>query len=359
MSHHLFSPLTLRDVTLRNRVVVSPMCMYSSEDGFANDWHLVHLGARAAGGAGLVIAEATGVEARGRISPQDLGLWKDEQIEPLARITRFLKEQGAAAGIQLAHAGRKASTYRPWERGASPAVPESEGGWRTIAPSAIPFADGWPDPHALTTEEIGEVVSAFGQSTRRALDAGFDLIEVHGAHGYLANQFLSPISNRRTDQYGGSFGNCTRFLREVVEEVRRVWPERLPVFVRLSVTDWADEGVPAWDVDQSVELSRQLKPLGVDLIDCSSGGSLPSARIPVGPGYQTAFAARIRAEADIATGAVGMITSPHQADHIIRSGQADVVLLARELLRDPHWPSRAARELRQEIPAPAQYARAW
>lgn len=359
MSDHLFAPLTLRDVTLRNRIAVSPMCMYSCEDGKANDWHFVHLGTRAVGGAGLVIFEATGVEARGRISPQDLGLWKDEQIEPLHRVNIFLKGHGAAAGIQLAHAGRKASTHRPWEKAATPAVPEGSGGWRTVAPSAIPFVEGYPHPDALTVEEIGDIIRAWGESAQRALEAGFDVIEVHGAHGYLINQFLSPISNQRTDTYGGSFANRTRFLREVVNEVRRVWPERLPLFVRLSVTDWAEPGVASWDADQSVELARILKMLGVDLIDSSSGGNLPQAKIPLGPGYQTHFAARLRAEAEIATGAVGMITSPAQADHIIRTGQADIVLLARELLRDPYWPLRAAKELRQEVPAPPQYARAW
>ena len=359
MSHHLFSPLTLRGLTLRNRIAVSPMCQYSSVDGMASDWHLVHLGSRAMGGAGLVITEAAAVEARGRISPQDLGLWKDDQIEPLRRINRFLKEHGAASGIQLAHAGRKASTHRPWERSAVATVPESEGGWQTVAPSAVAFTEGYPHPTALSTDEIAAIVRAWGAAARRAHGAEFDVIEIHGAHGYLAHQFLSPISNQRTDEYGGSFDNRTRFVREITEAVRREWPENRPLFVRLSVTDWADNGVAAWDVEQSVELSRLLKPLGVDLIDCSSGGSLAKATIPVGPGYQTAFAARLRTEAGVATGAVGMITSPVQADHIIRTGQADLVLLARELLRDPYWPSRAAHELHQTIPAPVQYVRAW
>jgi 2,4-dienoyl-CoA reductase-like NADH-dependent reductase (Old Yellow Enzyme family) len=353
---HLFDPLNLRGVTLRNRIVVSPMCEYSSEDGFANDWHLVHLGSRAVGGAGLVLTEATAVEARGRISPQDLGLWKDEQIEKLRHINRFLHEHGSASGVQLAHAGRKASTYRPWQRGESATVPESEGGWQVVAPSALAFTDGYPEPNALTVEEIGGIVRAFGAAAQRALAAEFQVVEVHGAHGYLVHQFLSPLSNTRTDEYGGSFENRTRFALEVVAEIRRHWPENLPVFVRISATDWVEGG---WTVDESVELSRMLRELGVDLIDCSSGGTSATAKIPTGPGDQTAFAERIRREAGIATGAVGMITAPEQADHIIRTGQADVVLLARELLRDPYWPLKAAKTLRQEVPAPPQYVRAW
>jgi 2,4-dienoyl-CoA reductase-like NADH-dependent reductase (Old Yellow Enzyme family) len=353
---HLFSPLTLRDVTFRNRIAVSPMCQYSSVDGFATDWHLVHLGSRAVGGAGLVIAEASGVEARGRISPQDLGIYRDEHIEPLQRITRFIYEHGAVAGIQIAHAGRKASTHRPWERGSQPAVPESEGGWQVVAPSPLPFDAGYPQPGALSEAEIGDVVRAFGQAARRALEAGFQVVEIHAAHGYLLNEFLSPLSNQRTDRYGGSFENRTRIVREVVEEVRRHWPERYPLFIRFSVTDWVEGG---WDTGQSVELARLLKPLGVDLVDCSSGGNSPKARIPVGPGYQTIFAEQVRREAGILTGAVGIITSAHQADHILRTGQADMVLLARELLRDPYWPARAAKQLGHEIPIPVQYTRAW
>ncbi|MFN3652041.1 MAG: NADH:flavin oxidoreductase/NADH oxidase [Armatimonadota bacterium] len=353
---HLFEPLTLRDLTLRNRIAVAPMCQYSSEDGFANDWHLVHLGSRAVGGAGLVIAEATAVEARGRISPQDLGIWEDAHVEPLSRVTRFIREHGAVAGIQLAHAGRKASTARPWEGGRP--VTEAQGGWRpVVGPSALPFADGYPVPEALTEDGIRGIVDAFAEGARRSLLAGFELVEIHAAHGYLLHEFLSPLSNRREDRYGGSWENRTRLVREVVTAVRRVWPERLPLFVRFSATDWVEGG---WDVEQSVELARALRPLGVDLIDCSSGGSVPSAgAIPIGPGYQTPLAQRIREGAGIPTGAVGLITRPEQADHIVRTGQADLVFLARELLRDPYWPLRAARELGQPIPAPAQYQRAW
>ncbi len=349
----LFAPLALRSVTLRNRLAVSPMCMYSAVEGRANDWHLVHLGGRAAGGAGLVIAEATAVEARGRISALDLGLWEDAQLEPLARIVRFVEGQGAAAGIQLAHAGRKASTSAPWEGGGP--VPVAAGGWTTVGPSPIPFAEGYPAPEALDLAGIRGVVAAFASAARRAQAAGFRVVEVHAAHGYLLHQFLSPLANRRTDEYGGSFENRTRLVREVVAAVRAAWPEALPLLVRISATDWVEGG---WDADQSVELCRALRDLGVDLVDVSSGGQVPSARVPVGPGYQTAFAERIRREAAVATGAVGMIVSPEQADHVIRSGQADLVLLARELLRDPHFPLRAARALGREGPWPKQYARA-
>jgi 2,4-dienoyl-CoA reductase-like NADH-dependent reductase (Old Yellow Enzyme family) len=352
---HLFEPLSLRGATFRNRIVVSPMCQYSSQDGYANDWHLVHLGGRAAGGAGLVFTEAAAVEARGRISPQDLGLYQDGHIEMLHRITAFVKQHGAVAGIQLAHAGRKAGTARPWEGGGP--LSEEHGGWSPIVgPSALPFDSAYETPDALEESGIQEIVRAFGLAAQRAEQAGFEVIELHGAHGYLLNSFLSPLSNHRSDGYGGSFQNRTRFLREVVAEVRRVWPERLPLFVRLSVTDWAEGG---WTIEDSIELARTLKPLGVDLIDCSSGGNAPRVAIPLGAGYQTAFAARIRREADIPTGAVGMITAPQQADTIVRTEQADMVLLARELLRDPYWPLRAAKELHQEIPVPPQYERAW
>lgn len=353
---HLFTPLTIREVTFRNRIAVSPMCEYSSEDGFANDWHLVHLGSRAVGGAGLIITEAAGVEARGRISPQDLGIYKDEHIEPLHRINRFLHEHGTAAGIQIAHAGRKASTRRPWERDKPTLVAEDEGGWQPVAPSPIAFDTGYGTPTALSESEIAEVVRAFGKAAERALAAEYQVVEIHAAHGYLLHEFLSPLSNQRTDSYGGSFENRTRIVREVVEEVRRHWPERLPLFIRFSATDWVEGG---WDIQQSVELAKALKPLGVDLVDCSTGGNVPKVHIPVGPGYQTTFAETIRREAGIATGAVGMITSPQQADHIIRTGQADITLLARELLRDPYWPALAAKELRQEVPIPIQYERAW
>ncbi|HZA55134.1 MAG TPA: NADH:flavin oxidoreductase/NADH oxidase [Candidatus Udaeobacter sp.] len=350
----LFDSLTLRDVTLRNRIAVSPMCQYSSENGFANDWHFVHLGGRAVGGAGLVFTEATAVIREGRISPQDLGIWSEDHIEPLTRITHFIREQGSVAGIQLAHAGRKASTYRPWDgRGA---IPEAQGGWHeVVAPSALRFAEGYPLPEALTEDQIQGVVAAFAAAARRACDAGFAVVEIHAAHGYLLHEFLSPFSNHREDRYGGSFENRTRLLREVASAVRRAWPDRLPLFVRISATDWEAGG---WDLEQSVELARQLKSLGVDLIDCSSGGNLAQAKIPVGPGYQTPFAERIRREVAIPTGALGLITSPVQADHIIRTDQADLVLLAREFLRDPYWPLRAARELGHAIPWPVQYLRA-
>jgi 2,4-dienoyl-CoA reductase-like NADH-dependent reductase (Old Yellow Enzyme family) len=351
---HLFDPLSIRDLTLANRVVVSPMCEYSSTDGFANDWHFVHLGSRAVGGAGLVLTEATAVLPEGRISPQDLGIWSDKHIEPLARIVRFIHEQGSVAGMQLAHAGRKASTYRPWE--GNSAVPESKGGWKkVVAPSALPFTDNYPMPHALTNDGIQEIIAAFAAAARRACDAGFRVIEIHGAHGYLIHEFLSPLSNQRDDAYGGSFENRTRFIREIVAAVRSSWPKGAPLFVRISATDWVEGG---WDIRQSVELARGLKELGVDLVDCSSGGTVPHADIPVGPGYQSAFAEQIRREAGIMTGAVGMITSPVQAEHIIATGQADAVIMAREFLRDPYWPLRAARELDQPISWPVQYLRA-
>ena len=351
---HLFDPLTIRDITFANRVFVSPMCEYSSTDGFATDWHFVHLGSRAIGGAGLIFTEATAVTPEGRISPQDLGIYRDEHIEPLARIVRFISEQGAIAGMQLAHAGRKASTYRPWE--ANGMIPVSKGGWTNVlAPSAIPFSDQYPMPQALTDQGIKEVVAAFASAARRACEAGVRVIEIHAAHGYLIHEFLSPLSNQRTDSYGGSFENRTRILREVVSAVRDVWPERAPLFVRISATDWVEGG---WDIDQSVELSRQLKTLGVDLIDCSSGGNVARAKIPVGPGYQTPFAEQIRRETGILTGTVGMITSPVQAEHILATGQADAVIMAREMLRDPYWPLRAARELGQSIAWPIQYLRA-
>jgi 2,4-dienoyl-CoA reductase-like NADH-dependent reductase (Old Yellow Enzyme family) len=353
---HLFDPLSLKSVTLRNRIGVSPMCMYSAEDGLATDWHLVHLGARATGGAALVIAEATAVSPVGRITPGDAGIWDDKHVEPLRRINHFIRSQGAVAGVQLAHAGRKASAARPWEGGAH--LADDRGGWPPVAPSAVPFGGGLDKvPHALSIDEITAVQAEFVAAARRALTAGYEWVELHSAHGYLAHQFLSPLSNHRTDRYGGSFENRVRFLRETVRGVRAVWPERLPLTVRLSCTDWVEGG---WTIDESVELSRLLKHEGVDLIDCSSGGSSATARIPVAPGYQVKFADRIRREAGIATAAVGMITEPKQADEIVRSGQADVVLLARELLRDPNWPLRAASELgRRPAPAPVQYVRAW
>jgi 2,4-dienoyl-CoA reductase-like NADH-dependent reductase (Old Yellow Enzyme family) len=351
---HLFDPLTIRDVAFANRVFVSPMCQYSSTDGLPNDWHLVHLGSRAVGGAGLVMTEATAALPEGRISPQDLGIWSDDHVEPLRPIVRFIHEQGSVAGMQLAHAGRKASTRRPWE--GDGAVPENESGWKNVvAPSAIPFTENYPMPQALTRDGIREIVAAFAAAARRACDAGFRVIEIHAAHGYLIHEFLSPLSNQRDDDYGGSFQNRTRMLRELVQTVRGAWPKGAPLFVRISATDWIKSG---WDLEQSIALARELQQLGVDLIDCSSGGSVPHAKILVGAGYQTPFAQRIRRETGILTGAVGMITSPAQAEHIINTGQADAILMAREFLREPYWPLRAAAELRQSVSWPVQYLRA-
>jgi 2,4-dienoyl-CoA reductase-like NADH-dependent reductase (Old Yellow Enzyme family) len=354
-SSHLFSPVQLAGVTFPNRVFVSPMCQYSSEDGFSNDWHLVHLGSRAVGGAGLVMTEAAAVLAEGRITPQDLGLWKDEHIPRLKRIVEFLHGQGARAGVQLAHAGRKASMARPWAPEQRSLAP-SEGGWKNVmAPSAIPFAENYAQPSALDLAGIQTITRAFTRATERALETGFDLVELHAAHGYLLHEFLSPLSNRRSDQYGGSFENRIRLVVEVVDAVRAVWPAELPLLVRISATDWAEGG---WDIEQSVALAKVLKAHNVDLIDVSSGGMTPQQVIPLGPGYQTPFAERIRREAQIPTGTVGMITDAVQAEHILRTGQADVVLLARELLREPYWPLQAAKELGDSTSWPAQYLRA-
>lgn len=351
---HLFSALTLRSVTLRNRLMISPMCMYSAkDDGLANDWHLAHLGARAAGGAGLVCVEATAVEPRGRISPADLGLWGDQHVEPLARIASFVASQGAVPAIQLAHAGRKASTAAPWE-GGGPLSP-AQGGWEPVAPSALPFALGSPTPHALAAEELPGLVDAFAQAARRALAAGFQAVEIHAAHGYLLHQFLSPLSNQRSDPFGGDFASRTRLALQVVEAVRSVWPERLPLMVRLSTTDWASGG---WDVEQSVELARLLKARGVDLVDCSSGGLVPHAQVPVGPGYQVPAGERLRLEAAIPVVAVGLITDAKQADALVREEKADVVAIARQSLRDPNFPLHAARELGVDVAWPLQYQRA-
>jgi len=350
----LLTPFPLREVVFRNRIAVSPMCQYSSEDGFANDWHLVHLGSRAVGGAALVMTEAAAVEARGRISPQDLGIWKDEHGEFLARITAFVRQQGAVAGIQLAHAGRKASTRRPWD--GSGVIPEAEGGWRAVAPSTAPFNPGEPAPAELSKAEIRGTVASFAAAARRALRAGFRVAEIHAAHGYLVHEFLSPLSNHRTDEYGGAFENRIRLALEVAIAVRAVWPGGLPLLVRVSATDWAPGG---WDIDECVELARRLKAVGVDLIDCSSGGLVPQQKIALGPGYQVPFAARIRKEAGVATGAVGMITTPQQAEEILSSGKADMVLLAREFLRDPYFPLHAAKALGGEVKAPVQYLRAF
>jgi 2,4-dienoyl-CoA reductase-like NADH-dependent reductase (Old Yellow Enzyme family) len=349
----LFDPLQLRGVTLRNRIVVAPMCQYSSVDGFVNDWHVVHLGARAVGGAGLILTEATAVSPEGRISPEDLGIWLDEHVEGLARINAFAHEQGAATGIQLAHAGRKASTWRPWAD-QSGEVPPAEGGWETVAPSAEPFAPHYPHPVELDAAGIEQVIADFRRAAERSVAAEFDVIELHAAHGYLLHQFLSPLSNHRTDEYGGDLAGRSRLLREVVTAVREVWPQERALFVRVSASDWLEGGVSPSDF---LELIPQLRELGVDLIDVSSGGNA-AATIPLGPGYQVPFAAALR-EAGSPTGAVGLITSPEQADHIVRTGQADVVLLARELLRDPYWPLRAAKALGVEPDEPAQYARAW
>jgi 2,4-dienoyl-CoA reductase-like NADH-dependent reductase (Old Yellow Enzyme family) len=350
---HLFTPISLRSVECRNRIFVSPMCQYSSRNGFPTDWHLVHLGSRAVGGAGLVMVEATAVTPEGRISPDDMGLWSDEHAAALARIARFVREQGAVPAIQLAHAGRKASTAAPWTGGG--AVPIGDGGWQVSAPSALAFGPGYQAPHALTTGEIAGLADSFADAARRANDAGFEAIEIHAAHGYLLHQFLSPLSNQRTDEYGGSYDNRVRCPLEVARRVRAAWPDRLPLLVRLSATDWVEGG---WTLDDSVELSRRLRAEGVDLIDCSSGGLVPGAKIPAGPGYQTPFASAIRARAGIATAAVGLVTSPEQAEQIVATGAADAVLLAREMLRNPYWPLTAARRLGAEVPWPRQYERA-
>ena len=328
--------------------------MYSSEDGFSNEWHFVHLGAFAVGGSGLVFTEATAVEPRGRISPQDLGIYKDEHVEHLSKITRFIKEHGAAPGIQLAHAGRKASTRRPWD-GRGTIAPD-DGGWIPVGPSPVPFSDAYPTPAELTRDDIQTIVQSFAKAAERSLAAGFELVEIHAAHGYLIHEFLSPLSNLRADAYGGSLQNRSRFAREVIESIRKVWPERLPLFIRISATDWAEGG---WDIEEAVEFCRIIKPLGIDLVDCSTGGNIWSATMEVGPGYQVPFAEQIKREAHIPTGAVGLITSPEQSEHILRTGQADLVVLARELLRDPFWPRRAAAALKAEIQPPKQYERAW
>jgi 2,4-dienoyl-CoA reductase-like NADH-dependent reductase (Old Yellow Enzyme family) len=353
---HLFEELKIRDVTLRNRIAVSPMCEYSCTDGLANEWHFVHLGSRAVGGAGIVFTEGTAVLPEARISPQDLGIWSDRHAAALEPIVRFIHKQGCRAGIQLAHAGRKASTRRPWDRNGRAELSDSEGGWRNVvAPSARRFADDYALPREITGEEIQGVSEAFRAAARRALAAGFDIIEIHGAHGYLIHEFYSPLSNFRKDEYGGSFENRTRLAREVVAAVRRVWPERLPLFMRISASDWKKGG---WDIEQSVELARLAKSLGLDLMDCSSGGNVADAKIPFAAGYQVPFAEKIRKETGILTGAVGLITEPNQADQIIRDGRADIVLLAREMLRNPYWPLRAAHELGQKMSWPPQYLRA-
>ena len=351
---NLFDELQIREVKLRNRLVVSPMCQYSSKDGFANDWHLVHLGSRAVGGASLVFTEACAVSLEGRISPQDLGIYNDDHIELLSRITGFLRTQGAVPGIQLAHSGRKGSTRAPWNPG--PYVTEAEGGWKPVAPSAIAFAPtNYAPPIALDEQGIQKVVKDFAAAAVRAQRAGFEVIEIHSAHGYLLHEFLSPLSNQRTDSYGGSFDNRTRIVREVVTAIRKVWPERNPLFIRISSTDWVAGG---WDIEQSVALANQLAPLGVDLIDCSSGGNTPHADIPIGPGYQVGFAERIRRETGMMTGAVGMISSAAQASSILSEEKADIVIMARQFLRDPYFPLHVAQELGFPTSWPEQYLRA-
>jgi 2,4-dienoyl-CoA reductase-like NADH-dependent reductase (Old Yellow Enzyme family) len=349
----LLSPLRLRGLELRNRVVMSPMCQYSSTDGHPNDWHAVHLASRAVGGVGLVLTEATAVLPEGRISPSDAGIWTDAQAEAWAASARLVRARGAAIGIQLAHAGRKASTHVPWRGGRE--VGEEEGGWQTVAPSALRFAPDYPQPRALTGGEIRGVVDAFAAAAGRALRAGFDCVEIHAAHGYLLHQFLSPLSNARADAYGGPLENRMRLTLEVARAVREAWPQQLPLLVRISATDWAEGG---WDLEQSVELCRRLREAGVDLVDCSSGGLVAHARIAPGPGYQVPFAAAIRERARVATGAVGLITEPAQAEAIVSSGRADVVLLARALLRDPYWVLHAAQALGADEPWPVQYLRA-
>jgi 2,4-dienoyl-CoA reductase-like NADH-dependent reductase (Old Yellow Enzyme family) len=350
----LLEPITLGELHLRNRIVVSPMCQYSSPDGVPTDWHLVHLGSRAVGGAALVFTEATSVSPEGRISPDDAGIWNDTQAEAWSRIASFIRGQGAAAGMQLAHAGRKASTDAPW-RGGGPLDAE-HGGWTPVAPSAIPFDDGYPVPAALDAAGIAKAIDDFRAAARRAREAGFEVIEVHGAHGYLIHQFLSPLSNTRTDRYGGALENRARLLREIIAAVRDAWPAPMPLWVRVSATDWAESG---WDIDECVQLARMLRADGVDVIDCSSGGTVPHPKIPTGPGYQVPFAARIRREAGIATSTVGLITGPRQAEEILQRGDADVIEMAREFLRDPYFPRRAAKDLGEPLRVPEQYQRAW
>jgi len=354
MSSKLFSPLSIKSITLKNRIVISPMCQYSSIDGFANDWHLVHLGSRASGGAGLIIQEATAVAPEGRISPEDLGIWKDEHIEKLKAITAFIKSQNAVPGIQLAHAGRKASVSSPWN--GNKKLEASQGGWQTVAPSAIPYHDTEPFlPEALDKQGIQKLISDFKSATRRAVQAGYEVLEIHAAHGYLNHQFLSPLSNQRTDEYGGSFENRIRFTMEVLEAVQSEWPKDLPLFVRISATDWADRG---WNIEESIQFSKILKEKGVDLIDVSSGGLVSHQKIPLEPGYQVPFAEKIKKETGIFTGAVGLITEATQAEEILESGKADLVLFARESLRNPDLGLDFAKALGDDVVWPKQYERA-
>jgi 2,4-dienoyl-CoA reductase-like NADH-dependent reductase (Old Yellow Enzyme family) len=349
----LFSPIAIKSLILKNRIVVSPMCQYSSVDGFATDWHLVHLGSRAVGGAALIIQEATSVAATGRITYGDLGIWKDEHIEKLSQIVSFIHQNGAVAGIQLAHAGRKASCELPWKGGHQ--LQSGEHAWQTVAPSAIPFQQGDIPPHALTKPEIKEVINDFKEAAVRAVKAGYKVIEIHAAHGYLINEFLSPLSNNRTDEYGGSFENRVRFLMEVIDAIQTVWNRDLPLFVRISASDWIEDG---WTIEDSVQLAIVLKTRGIDLIDASSGGTSPAAKIPAGPGYQVGFAAAIKKQTGILTGAVGIIINARQAEEILGQQQADLIIMAREHLRDPYFALHAAKELNEDVKWPDQYLRA-
>ena len=349
----LFSPFTIKSITLKNRIAVSPMCEYSSVDGFANEWHLVHLGSRAVGGAGLIITEATAVSPEGRISASDLGIWKNAHLDKLKSVVSFIHKNGSVAGVQLAHAGRKASCAEPWAGGKQ--IAKENGGWQTVAPSAIAYHNDYQLPEALTTEGIKKVIDDFKAAAQRALSAGFKLIEIHAAHGYLIHEFLSPLTNQRTDEYGGSFENRIRLLLEITEAVQSIWPKDLPLFVRISATDWAAGG---WAENESVKLAAVLKENGVDLIDCSSGGLVTNQKIPVGPGYQVPFAEKIKKESSILTGAVGLITNAEQAEAILQNEQADLIIMAREMLRDPYFPLHAAQQLGVDIEWPLQYQRA-
>ncbi|MBE0605051.1 MAG: NADH:flavin oxidoreductase/NADH oxidase [Deltaproteobacteria bacterium] len=349
----LFSPLRLRELEFKNRIFVSPMCQYSAVDGMPTDWHLVHLGSRAVGGAALVMTEATAVSPEGRITPFDTGIWSREQAVEFRKIAGFLRQHGAVAGLQIAHAGRKASTDAPW-RGGKP-LDAGSGGWQPIAPSPVPFAEGYAVPREMTEADMERVRAAFAASARHGREAGFEVVEVHMAHGYLLHEFLSPLTNRRTDAFGGNLENRLRFPVSVARAVREEWPERLPVFVRVSTTDWVEGG---WDLPQTVALARELKTLGIDMVDCSGGGTVPYALVPAGPGFQAPFAAAVRREVGIATGAVGLITEPAQAERIVSTGMADAILIGREFLRDPYWPLHAARSLGVDVPWPSQYERA-
>jgi 2,4-dienoyl-CoA reductase-like NADH-dependent reductase (Old Yellow Enzyme family) len=349
----LFEPMQLRSIELKNRIVVSPMCQYSAGDGFANDWHLVHLGSHAVGGAGLVFSEATAVSPEGRISREDLGIWKDDHVEMLQRITSFIEKQGAVPGMQLAHAGRKASHHSPWQGGK--ALTTAEGAWQTLAPSAVPFKEEEPQPKEMNKKDIEQLISDFRMAAARAMKAGFKIIEIHAAHGYLLNEFMSPLSNQRTDEYGGSFENRIRIVLEVIHAIREVWSKELPLFIRISSTDWMEGG---WRDEDSVKLALAIKAKGVDLIDCTSGGISPLQKIPVAPLYQVPFAEKIKKEAGILTGAVGLITRVQEAEQILNKQQADLIFMARQLLRDPYFPLHAAKELNVDVPWPVQYERA-